>query len=117
MRKLSLIVLSTGLGAASFAALAQDAAEVVTVETPPAMSMSEDQQLAYDSWPAEQRAQYDAWPADAQAYYWTLPPPRQDMFWRLSDNDKLALVAMDSEARMSAWEMIEQKMMTEAAPQ
>ena len=126
MRKLSLIVLSTALGAASFTAMAQDAAEAspwleppadpVTVAPPEEFMLSEEQEVILETWPPEQRAQYDAWPADAQAYFWTLPTPRQEMFWLLSDNDKLALVAMDTDARAEAWEMLEQKIVTEAEP-
>ena len=35
------------------------------------------------------------------------------MFWRISDNDKLALTAMNEADRASAWEMVEQKMLSD----
>ncbi|GAA4040172.1 hypothetical protein [Parerythrobacter jejuensis] len=71
---------------------------------------------AYESWSAEQRTQYDAWPGDTQAYYWTLSPPRQEVFWRISDNDKLALTAMSEPDRAAAWEMVEERMLSNDPP-
>ena len=51
-----------------------------------------------------------------QAYYWSLTPPRQEAFWRISDNDKLALTAMDEDRRTAAWEMVEQRLLNSDPP-
>ena len=62
MRKLSLILLSTGLGAASYGALAQDASEdartleppddPVTVAPPAEFALSAEDQVVLEIWPA-----------------------------------------------------------------
>ena len=108
-------ILAGGMMAAiPFLAFAQDPmpdsapTEAPTSEAPPA-ELTPEQMIVYGEWSDERQAAYDAWPGDTQAYFWTLPEERQALFWRLSDNDRLALTAMDAEVRSSSWTIIEQR--------
>jgi hypothetical protein len=131
MRKSSFILLCAG--ALATPVMAQDtqqtmpdgmpdhhAAPPATVPpetTPPALppqasEMAE--QATDDSLSPEQQIQFDAWPANVQEYYRTLPPPRQETFWLLTDDYKLKLVELSEEQRGAAWGMIEQKLQERA---
>jgi hypothetical protein len=93
--------------AVSVPAVAQ---EPVPDVPPPTESMTAAQQMIYEGWGVDQQAAYDSWPANAKEYFWTLSPTRQELFFRLSDNDKLALVAMPEEERDAAWNLVEGQM-------
>lgn len=123
MRKSFLILSILGLGMVAAPGWAQDMPPNDPMEAPPSAQpagpgteMTPEQRAAYDSWPMDQRAQFDTWPTDTQAYYWTLTPPRQEVFWRISENDKLALTAMDDADREAAWDIVEQRMLSNEAP-
>ncbi|MDC0886934.1 hypothetical protein OAS19_04005 [Altererythrobacter sp.] len=102
------------IAAVSFAlpALAQQPSPPLAGVVPGA-EMTPERLSAYLGWSEEQRTQYDAWPVDTQVYYWTLSPPRQEVFWRISDSDKLALTAMSEPDRAAAWDLVEQKMLSD----
>ena len=62
-----------------------------------------------------QQAAFDSWPANIQAYYNSLPPPRQEAFWSLTDEYMATLAAMDEPQRARAWAEIERLLQERAA--
>lgn len=64
---------------------------------------------------AEQRAAYDAWPANAQTYFNGLTPARQELFLRITDEDKLKVVALDPAQQEQVWTSLEQQAATQEA--
>ena len=70
-------------------------------------TLTASQQVDYDSWTPEQRAAYDGWPTDAQAYYWTLTLNQMHGWWKLSDAQRLQVLALTPEQRVAAWTSIE----------
>ncbi|MEL6529239.1 MAG: hypothetical protein AAGK01_05075 [Pseudomonadota bacterium] len=113
MRKTSLYLIGASLAAATVAipanVMAQD-------EVPgEAVTLSPEQQAAYDGWAPDMQVAYDSWPNETKGYYWSLSNSRQDLFWRLADEDKLALTAMTGPEREKAWSGIEATANGEAA--
>lgn len=57
----------------------------------------------------EQKAAYDAWPAEAKAYYDGLSPARQQLFLRITDADKLKIVALEPAQQEQVWSSLEKQ--------
>ena len=62
-----------------------------------------------------QQAAFSSWPANIQDYYNSLPPPRQEAFWSLTDEYMATLAAMDEPQRAKAWAEIEKMLQERAA--
>lgn len=62
-----------------------------------------------------QQAAFSSWPANVQEYYNSLPPPRQEAFWSLTDEYMATLAAMDEPQRAKAWAEIEKMLQERAA--
>ncbi len=105
MRKTTIHFMAASLAACAVAGPAVLSAQD---ETPiDEVSLTEEQQAAYDGWAPDQKVAYNSWPNETKNYYWSLSPDRQKLFWRLTDEDKLAITAMTGPERDKAWSGIE----------
>ncbi len=114
MRLNIMLPVATAFAMLASPALAQDDPPV---EATASVTLSAEQQAAYDGWPAELQGQYDAWPEPTQAYFWTLTAERQELFWRLSDANKVTLSGLPSETQAQAWAQIEAQATAPTAPE
>ncbi len=76
----------------------------------PVYSMTPNQKVVYDAWPAAQRAAYEAWPSDYRTYYWTLNPVQQSGYWKLTDDQRGMVYRMTPEQQTLAWQAVEAQM-------
>lgn len=112
LNTVALVGVASALSITPTLVVAQDgtataAPEAAVSATVPAAVMTPEQDAAIQAWPDEQQAAFKLWPAETQVYYWTLTADRQKMFWALSDNDKVALSAIEEPQRESIWAQIE----------
>ncbi|QYU69173.1 hypothetical protein J4558_03250 [Leptolyngbya sp. 15MV] len=56
---------------------------------------------------AEQQMEFDGWPAAVQAYYWTLTPAQVEGWWALTDEQRVQVYEMTPEQRATAWASIQ----------
>ena len=99
-----LIIASTaacGLAMTAVPAIAQMNAEAESY------AMTDAQEAMYMNWSAEQRMTYQEWPMAAQEYYWSLNDSQKKIWWdSLTNEQRVKIVEMAPQARMSAWQSI-----------
>lgn len=97
---LKTIIPAALVAAMSYPAMAQDVGD-------PLDPADAKEAMTHDGLTPEQQAEYAAWPTEVRAYYQALPPERQKLFWRMSDADKMSLIAMSAEEQEAVWQGIE----------
>lgn len=120
MRKLIVFTLAAGSAALAVSASAQDEPPGSSGSMPepqatmPAVELSPDQQMQYDTWSAQEKGTYSSWGPEHQAYFWTLTPQRQTIYWRLSEADRATIAAMTEPDRETAWMRVESRVAEQA---
>jgi hypothetical protein len=103
MRK-TILAGAAALALATLPALAQDAIAEAEI------TLTDEQQAAYDAWAAEERAAYDLWPAGQRSYYWTLTADQQKAYRYLTEDQRAQIDAMTPPQRQAAWTSIARQM-------
>jgi len=116
MRTMLLASVGLALAAAPAIIAAQDTAPAATA--PPTtvvttdgrlLTLTPEQQAAYDAWPADRQAEYTAWPYDYRVYYWSLQPAQQAGYWAMSTDQRGMIYKMSPEQRAKAWQAINEQ--------